>query len=469
MPIRFYCTHCGQKIKAQDDMSGMRIACPTCRDRQTVPQLPPGKMPSSMMKRADQQDLQLAAQFDPSEFSSAPKGYQKQKREHDVDDRSEPLNQIVKKRIFRGSLYFLFVFAFIPLFLTMVQGQEQNLVKVIEKGIEEDLRGEKKSKAKKAFELAKTGKGSIEDVLNFFPNKKLKSAWLPRDSELHIYLAMVCFIGFMFVTCLCLPKGFSRIPLMLMIAGFTGVFGIGMLLILQFMAMSGWGFIVGGPFAIIIFMIGIAYRSLLNPDLPFINCLMSYTFGVGLCEEIIKALPIFIIFLGRSRQRWHECCALGMASGIGFGIAEGIHFSATMYNGLCDQLMYFVRFISCVMLHAVWCAASALFLHRYQKLTHGGMSFLMGFYRLVLLISIPMVLHGLYDTLLTKHMDGLALAVALASFGWLVLMVESAREKEGDILVEVANIKEEITPLHDLPKSDPRREGSDHAVSPSTV
>ena len=61
---------------------------------------------------------------------------------------------------------------------------------------------------------------------------------------------------------------------MLIIAGFTGVFGIGMLLILQYLALTGFGMLLGGPFAIIIFMIGIAYRSLLNPDLPFLNCLM---------------------------------------------------------------------------------------------------------------------------------------------------------------------------------------------------
>lgn len=471
MAIRFYCTHCGQKIKAQDDMSGLRIACPTCRERQEVPRPPPGKdSPSSSTGRADELKLQLAAQFDPADFNSAPKGYQKQKRQNDPDDHSEPLNQIKKKRILRGSFYFVFVLAFIPLFLYMIQpNSEQNLVKLIEKGIDEDLHGKNKSLARKAFEEAKKGRASLEEVINLFPNKKLKSAWLSRDSDLYLYLALVSTVGFLFVTCICLPKGFSRIPLMLMIGGFTGVFGIGMLLILQMLAQTGWGLVIGGPFAIIIYMIGIAYRALLDPDLPFINCLLSYTFGVGLCEEIIKALPIFLIFLGRSRQRWHECCALGMASGIGFGIAEGIMFSGSMYNGLADQLTYYVRFISCVMLHAIWCAASALFLHRFQKLTHGGMTFLTGFYRMVILISIPMVLHGLYDTLLTKHMDGMALAIALFSFGWLVLMVESAREKEGDILVEVRNVKEEITPLHDLPKSKPRREGSDHAVSPSTV
>jgi len=471
VPIRFYCLNCGQKIKAQDDMSGLRIACPTCRDRQMVPHAAQGTKPAAAPEPANQQQLKLAVHFDPADFNSAPKGYHQEQRHPLVDDHSEPLNKVEKKRLLRGSFYFCFVLAFIPLFLTMIEPQEVSTLMKLETGIEEELHGEVRIKARKLLEQARKGRASLDDILNLFPNKKLKSAWLPRNSDLHIYLALVCAVGFFFTVCVCLPKGFTRIPLMLMIGTFTGIFGIGLLLIIQRLAMGGWGLIIAGPFAIIIFMIGIAYRTLLHPDLPFLNCLLSFTFGVGLCEEIIKALPIFLIFMGRSRLRWHECCAMGMASGIGFGIAEGIFFSAQMYNGICEPLIYYVRFISCVMLHAIWCAASALFLHRYQKLTHGSMTMLMGFYRLVILISIPMVLHGLYDTLLTKNMDGLALTVALASFGWLVLMIEAAREKEGDVLVEVSNVSLEGTPLHNPADliDDAQPERIAHATSPGPI
>lgn len=470
MAIRFYCVSCGQKIKAQDDMSGLKIACPTCNDRQTVPQPAPGTRPAAG-PRADQQQLKLAAHFDPDDFTSAAKGYHHDRRNPLVDDHSEPLNKVKKKRILRGSLYFVFVLAFIPLFMMMLEPPEVSVLQRIENGIDQELKGETRKKARKAFEDAKKGRASLDDILSYFPNKKLKDAWLPRNSDKHIYLGLVCAIGFLFTVCICLPKGFTRIPIMLIIGGFTGVFGTGLLLIIQHMAITGWGLVLGGPFAIIFFMIGIAYRALLNPDLPFINCLVSFTFGVGLCEEIIKALPIFLIFMGRSRLRWHECCALGMASGIGFGIAEGIFYSGQMYNGLYGPMIYAVRFVSCVMLHAIWCAAAALFLHRFQKLSHGKMNMLIGFYKLVILISIPMFLHGLYDTLLTKNMDGLALTVALFSFGWLLLMVESAREKEGDVLVVVSTGSEEGTPLHNaadmVPDAQPERIA--HATSPSPI
>ena len=45
----------------------------------------------------------------------------------------------------------------------------------------------------------------------------------------------------------------------------------------------------------------------------------------------------------------------------------------------------------------------------------------------VALVSIPMILHGLYDTLLKKDYHVLALLTALASFIWLAWQIESAR------------------------------------------
>jgi len=38
-------------------------------------------------------------------------------------------------------------------------------------------------------------------------------------------------------------------------------------------------------------------------------------------------------------------------------------------------------------------------------------------------VAVPMILHGLYDTLLKREMNGIALLVALASFGYLAFQV----------------------------------------------
>src|SRR6266571_1957019 len=43
---------------------------------------------------------------------------------------------------------------------------------------------------------------------------------------------------------------------------------------------------------------------------------------------------------------------------------------------------------------------------------------------LLTIVAVPMVLHGFYDTLLKKQMNGLTLCVAIASFGWIAFQVE---------------------------------------------
>jgi hypothetical protein len=48
--------------------------------------------------------------------------------------------------------------------------------------------------------------------------------------------------------------------------------------------------------------------------------------------------------------------------------------------------------------------------------------------------AVPMVLHGLYDVMLKKEMDGSALIVAVISFVWLAFMIERSRREEGAMM-----------------------------------
>jgi RsiW-degrading membrane proteinase PrsW (M82 family) len=444
--IRIYCVNCGQRIKAQDDMGGMRVLCPTCGERMQIPAVekPPGaEAPKVLLP-----DLKTAALFTAEDFKSQPK---REKYPKDavaplpemVDKGAGPLNRVKPVRVWRGSLYMLFLLAFIPLVISVFFSSNDKPLDRLQRTID-SLPADNRAKADRSLQLAKEGQASLDDVFQYIPDHKVEGAWLPRETESHIALSIVTFVGFMFLLVVCFPKGYSRLVLMLLIALFTGTFGIMLLLLVQLCSSSGLAVVAAGPFGIIIALIGISYRVALDPAMPFFTSFLGFTFGVGLCEEIIKALPIFLMFLGRKRLRWHQCCALGMASGVGFGVAEGLHYASAFYNGLFPQEIYYVRFISCTMLHAVWAGAAALFLHRFQKLTRGNLTFLDGFYRLLILISIPMVLHGLYDTLLKKDIDGIALAVALVSFGWLAIMIETAREKEGDAFVEVTKESDPI-------------------------
>jgi len=43
---------------------------------------------------------------------------------------------------------------------------------------------------------------------------------------------------------------------------------------------------------------------------------------------------------------------------------------------------------------------------------------------------VPMVLHGIYDTVLKMHWNPIALAIAVISFGWLAWLIEGQRDVE---------------------------------------
>ena len=49
------------------------------------------------------------------------------------------------------------------------------------------------------------------------------------------------------------------------------------------------------------------------------------------------------------------------------------------------------------------------------------------------MLAVPMVLHGLYDTLLKKEMNVGALVVAVVSFAWLALQIERARVAQPEV------------------------------------
>jgi RsiW-degrading membrane proteinase PrsW (M82 family) len=126
-------------------------------------------------------------------------------------------------------------------------------------------------------------------------------------------------------------------------------------------------------------------------------------------------------------QSWLGAYLWGLASGAGFGLAEGIIYASDFYNGVTGAEAYFVRNISCVALHALWTGSAAITIHRRQHLFQGEMAWHDWLVRSIAVVAVPMTLHGLYDTLLKKEMNALALAVAVFSFGFLAFQISRLR------------------------------------------
>jgi RsiW-degrading membrane proteinase PrsW (M82 family) len=177
----------------------------------------------------------------------------------------------------------------------------------------------------------------------------------------------------------------------------------------------------------------------------------GFVFGVGICEEACKALPLLIFCLRTGdRLSLKETMFLGMMSGFGFAIAEGVRYSLNTYwsasaefsvqetlRALADArrlgpanadaieaqlkatlanqyemttLSQITRFVTLPLLHAAWAGVMGWFIavaSHHQKNQ-----------RAIVIVGLLLVatLHGLYDAL-----NGL-LGLAMAAITLIVFM-----------------------------------------------
>jgi RsiW-degrading membrane proteinase PrsW (M82 family) len=208
---------------------------------------------------------------------------------------------------------------------------------------------------------------------------------------------------------------------------FTATVGIGLLLLVQVIASATTGrIVVGNIIVMIIFaifrFIAFSYNAAMDPDNGFLLSFFGFTFGVGLCEELVKTLPLFRHRESDEGKAWRGLFIWGLASGAGFGIAEGLLYSSRYYNGISGPWLYVVRFVSCVALHAIWTGSVAITLYLRRDLFDKAERWRDWIAPTLVIVAVPMLLHGLYDTSLKRDMNWLALLVAAASFGWLAFL-----------------------------------------------
>jgi RsiW-degrading membrane proteinase PrsW (M82 family) len=272
------------------------------------------------------------------------------------------------------------------------------------------------------------GQGSLEALFTVLPDQKFVGAWLPRNSGVHWAFAAGSAILFMVFFLLLASHGTAEPLHLLGIGLFTATIGIALLLLFQVLAdWSQGGWFIGRSILVIVFyvvkLIGWSYRAALDPENGFFLSFLGFTLGVGLCEEVCKALPLFWHYRRPSAQSWRTAFVWGLTSGAGFGIAEGIMYAGRYYNGIAGPGSYVVRFMSCVALHALWTGSVGITLNQQQQLIRNRGPWYEYVAPIVFIVSVPMVLHGLYDTLLKKEMNALALIVAALSFLWLAFQI----------------------------------------------
>lgn len=157
------------------------------------------------------------------------------------------------------------------------------------------------------------------------------------------------------------------------------------------------------------------FYKLIDLGLPF--SLFGYTFGVGLTEEFVKALPLYIIYKRAKEPLLPQTLVYyGLMSGIAFGVFEGVQYQMDVNSQLAYSSAFFLniaRLTSLPFLHAIWCGIAGYFIafaNLYPK-------FRKSLYFLAL--AVPSVLHGLYDTLCGSFM----ILAVIVTFGGVILLM----------------------------------------------
>lgn len=156
--------------------------------------------------------------------------------------------------------------------------------------------------------------------------------------------------------------------------------------------------------------------------------LFGFVIGVGVLEEVCKALPVYLLLLRPGKLSDPLTAAFYSAmSGLGFAIAEGASYSALYAFALVQRevdfgnyvLLNTLRFISTPLFHAIWSGISGYFLglaainpSRQQPI-------------IVIGIAIAATLHGLYNTF-----AGELLALPILVFSILLFVAYLNRSKQ---------------------------------------
>ncbi len=437
MPISVTCPGCGKRLKAKDTLAGRTVACPSCRQKLVIPS-PEHEPAYSLEADAVSPEAPSSDHHEPEPESPPTRASRPKKKALQKTPPSPPLLKSTETPLWLRHLHWLLALALIPLALSLLQKEEKE--DVLSRLIEtmQQAPPEVQSRVKREMEREE---GSLDDLLKALPDQKLKGAFLGRKTWTHwgfaALMAVVFLAFFMFLA----SDGSAQAVHLFCIGFFTATIGILLLFLFQLAADFSQGFWLRGRSIIVILFyivkfIGYSYRAALDPENGFVLSFLGYTLGVGLCEEVCKALPLIWFYRRPSDQSWRGAFLWGLSSGAGFGLAEAILYAGSYYNGILGFGIYPVRFISCVALHALWTGSVAITLNQRQHLIQDLSSWYEYIPPILLIVAIPMVLHGLYDTLLKKEMNAVALVVAVVSFLFLAFQISRLRVGDDQVASE---------------------------------
>lgn len=487
MPIEISCP-CGKRLRAKDELAGKKAKCPGCGTLLQIPlpALPaeeepiilndpiedplaalaaaqaPAPTSRTMSPSEESADIPIAKKFEPPPVPRAPSrgtSYADMLRasgrapvtaappvQQSEGRRSKATARMVlpTEDTFKGArrfTYLVLLLAMLPLAVATFKSDDDRVIQAFHHTLQThpDL--------KRDLELRDDDHLTMRDVRQLVrqtPDDRLDGAFLRGDTWAHWGFALLSAAFFLGTAIFIMPARGARMSQVFLTGLFTGTIGIFLLLVVQFIAAitQNWIMYRGNIFILIIFwllkFIGFSYRCAMDPSVGFAGSFFGFTLGVGLCEELCKAIPVLYRAGKGVLLDWRTACLCGFLSGVGFGVSEGITYASDYYNGVHGGQIYFVRFISCVALHGVWTAAAGITIFRRQEHLQETSNFADYFFTAAAMVAVPMVLHGLYDTLQKKEMTIAALLIAVASFAYLAYQIEYTHRKEERIIAQMA-------------------------------
>ncbi len=326
MALTFRCA-CGKKLSVRDEMAGRSVRCPSCMTVLKVP----APQPEPALEVEDTYSLVEASSQSPVFSTSAGSAMSGQKL-GGTEQSASPGPEIARSRgrqsapsfaredrrsSVREYLYLALSLALIPLLMSFLAPKaatiEDRLKATMDRAGAETITKVKALESREGVDL--------DDLLEVLPDGKIDAtAHLPRATSVHWLYGAVAAAGFWIFTMLLFPAE-RRTPHHLLLVGlFTGTCGIVLLLGFQYAAAATQGVWLRGRGIItlifyIVKFIGWSYASADDPDSNLLLSFIGFTCGVGLCEELCKALPLLWHYQREPKLGWRGAATLG--SGLG--------------------------------------------------------------------------------------------------------------------------------------------------------
>lgn len=158
-----------------------------------------------------------------------------------------------------------------------------------------------------------------DELFSVLPQHRIHGAFLAHDSSLHWAMAALSAIVFMTFILLVFPRGHTKVASLIGVAAFTGTVGIAMLLAFQEVAIRmplliPRGGLIGVAIILVIDIIALIGQSyqLISGEYSFPITLLGFTCGVGLCEEVCKAVPAIFIAAKSGLRTWRAALLWGL-------------------------------------------------------------------------------------------------------------------------------------------------------------